>query len=416
MVMAVAVPERTDAGVVSSDGRMRVWVARSDPAMTRAARAARRLEHLAEWRAGIERLNHYEPGYPYDIAHEYGPEWTTDPDYGPDGVHLCEFDEDGALYADDKRPQAIEVYMRDTAEDRVGRRVVYQSGYGFVKEIAIRLKRYTAQGDPANVVKPDLLVMPSEADLDPALIPEDRQPRPDDAVPELILEILSKSTAAKDLNDKRLLYETLGVHEYLVYDLGGKRRDGSPRELLMFRIDTDGAYRAVPADPGLSEPEAQAYWSDVFNAHIRFRPDAEEWREDIRDLPDEAQPPPCFQWYDPTEGRWRDRASDREYEQKRLLQEREAHGEARGEARGETRGEARVAVSVVRDLLGDLLASADLDRIEQHWFRAGPPKDLMVAVRSVLEAPREWRSLLGIPPDSGDDAQSPGHPSPGGGR
>lgn len=404
--MAVAVPERTGAGVSFSNGRMRVWVVRDDPAMTRAARAARtawRLEHLAEWRAGIQGLDHYEPGYPYDIAHEYGPEWTTDPDYGSSGVHLFEFDEDGVLTSPDKRPQAIELYMRDTAEDLVGRRVVYQSQYGFDKEIAVRLKRYTAQGDPANFVKPDLLVMPSEADLDPALIPADRQPRPDDAVPELILEILSKSTAAKDLNDKRLLYEMLGVHEYLVYDLGGKRWDGSPRELLLFRIDAAGVYRDVPADPGLSEPEVQVYWSNVFNAHIRFRPDAQEWREDFRDLPDEVQPPPCFQWYDPTEGRWRDRASDREYEQKLLLQEREA------------RGEARVAVLVMRDLLGDSLASADLDRVEQHWFRTGPPTDLMVAVRSVQEAPREWRSLLGISPDS-DDAREPDNPISEGGR
>ena len=266
---------------------------------------------VAEWQRDLESQAHYAPGYAYDV------DWTTDPDYGPRGIHLFEFDEDGVPCPDDERPQAIELHMRDTARDRVGHRVVYQTRYGFVPEIAARLGLRTRQGRPSNTVKPDLIVMPSEEDLDPARMPEDRQPRPDDAVPELVLEILSESTATRDQEDKRRLYEYLGVREYLLYDLGGKRWDHSPRALLVYRLE-GGTYRRVPADSGLSELRAQAFRSDVFDAYIRLLPDPREGSREFGELPDQQRLPPVFQWYDSAQGRWRDRASD---ERDRIRQE-----------------------------------------------------------------------------------------------
>ncbi len=50
------------------------------------------------------------------------------------------------------------------------------------------------------------------------------------------------------------LYQTLGIHECLAYDLGGKRWPSSPRELWLYRLE-DGVYHEVPADPKLSVPE-----------------------------------------------------------------------------------------------------------------------------------------------------------------
>ena len=280
----------------------------ADLYMTREARAERtvwRRAHLAEWQAGIERLDHYDPGHAYDIAHEYELDWTTDPDYGAEGVHLVEFDEDGVYYPPDERAHTIEHYMCDTARDRVGHRVASQGIYRFVEEVAVELKRYTAQDQPANSVKPDLIVMPSEDDLDPSRIPEDRQPRPDDPVPELILEILSESTAARDLDGKLRLYEMLGVHEYMVYDLGGKRGAHSPRELILYRLEA-GAYHRVPIEPDLSEPETPAYRSEVFDAPIRMLPDPRENDVDMQNRPERRRPAPVFQWYDTHQGRWRD--------------------------------------------------------------------------------------------------------------
>ena len=55
-------------------------------------------------------------------------------------------------------------------------------------------------------------------------------------VPPLVMEVVSEGSANRDLNYKMHLYAAAGVSEYLVCDLGGKRRSRSPRELLMYRL------------------------------------------------------------------------------------------------------------------------------------------------------------------------------------
>lgn len=345
----------------------------ADSSMTREARVQRvawRLDHLDIWQAQIETLLHYQPWYPYDIAHEYEYDWTTDPDYCAEGIALFEFDENGMLQNQDERSQSIETHMRDTARDRVGRRVVYQTGYVFVPEIAVQLGRYTAQGKPANAVKPDLIVMPSEEDLyvDESLSPEERGPHPDDPVPELVLEILSESTAQTDLNEKRLIYETLGVHEYLVYDLGGKRAPDSPRALLLYRLDADGRYRSA-------QPDAEdTHWSDVFNARIRMQPAAGDT------VGTEA---PVFQWYDQEKGYWRDHASDKQ---------RESHAE--GRAAGRAEGEVHMALRML-----DRVLPPDADRvaIEDRWTQHGLPDNIDDLVFQVMTNPGRWREILDMP-------------------
>ncbi len=185
--------------------------------------------------------------------------------------------------------------------------------------------------------------MPSAEDLDRSRLPEDRRARPDDSVPELVLEILSESTAAQDLGDKQRLYQTLGIHEYLVYDLGGKRSLGSPRELWQYRLE-DGVYHEVPADPKLSVQKAQAFPSELFNATVRILPDPRENDAEMRKLPERRRPAPLFQWYDEERGYWRDHASDKLREQ-----------EDRGIPIGLAAERAEQAISVLRALLGDAL-------------------------------------------------------------
>ena len=51
-----------------------VPVAVNDPHMTPALREAllaQRLIHVDQWQAGLKQLPHFNPAYPYDIAHEY---------------------------------------------------------------------------------------------------------------------------------------------------------------------------------------------------------------------------------------------------------------------------------------------------------------------------------------------------------
>ena len=58
-----------------------------------------------------------------------------------------------------------------------------------------------------SVYQPDLVIV-----CDPALI----TPRGIEGVPDLVVEILSPSTALRDLNHKRRAYEAAGVPEYLI--------------------------------------------------------------------------------------------------------------------------------------------------------------------------------------------------------
>ena len=369
-----------------------VWDRYADPTMTRAAREKRiawRLDHLDEWQRD---LAHYDPRYAYDIAHEYDHDWTTDPNYGPRAIDLFEFDDDGIPYRDDARPQAIEVHMRDTVRELVGHRVVYQARYGFVEEIAEKLGLRTRQGRPANTVRINLIVMPSEEDLLDDQGP-DRRPKPDDPVPELVLEIPSESTTTRDLDDKRRLYEALGVREYLVYDLGGKRGPGSPRELLLYRLEGE-AYQQMAPGQKLSASDPDIHWSYVFGACIRFLPDMRENTEKFRKLPEGHQPPPRFQWWDATETRWRDCETDAE-----IVWERNRIARERGQAVQER---TNTALDLLHAHLGSELATAHLNRIGAVWHRDGPPTDVVDRILKVRETPDAWHALL-LPDESDDD-------------
>jgi Uma2 family endonuclease len=66
---------------------------------------------------------------------------------------------------------------------------------------------------PSGVFIPDLLVI-----CDPARI----SARGIEGPPDLVVEILSPSTAGKDLTRKRWAYEAAGVPEYLVVDPEGR--------------------------------------------------------------------------------------------------------------------------------------------------------------------------------------------------
>ena len=376
-----------------------------DATMTRAAREERivwRLEHLAAWQHDLESLAHFNPDYPYDVAHEYDHDWTTDPDYGAEGVHFSEFEEDGVLIDDDSRPSRLREHMLDTARDRIGRRTLTGATYVFLPQQIAHLKLTTRQGSPVDRVKPDLVVMPSETDLLEANDPTPgRTAKLDDPVP-LVLEILSKTTATRDLDTKRHLYEILGVGEYLVYDLGGKRWPGSPRELLMYRL-VDGAYEAVAPLMKTSASEPDTVWSGVFDTHIRFLPDAREDAEEFRHLPEGHRPSPRFQWYAPEEGRWRDTETDAEHERNRIVQERDQATQERTD----------MTIDMMREFLGSELEPEHLDWIEEVWRGNGPPTDAARRVRTVLQTPHEWRFLLGLPPDNdhGSD-RTPTPPGP----
>ncbi len=60
-----------------------------------------------------------------------------------------------------------------------------------------------------DVVQPDLLVVCDPAKITPSHV---------EGPPDLVVEILSPNTSAKDLREKKVLYERVGVKEYVVVD------------------------------------------------------------------------------------------------------------------------------------------------------------------------------------------------------
>lgn len=342
--------------------------------MTRRARRARaklRLTHRAEWQCYIEGLHHYNPDYPYDVNHEYLDDWTSDPDYAVDAVSIREYDGNGVrLYTEPGGLSKIQTSAEHAVGTLLGNRVAWGFRVFFDEEVAMDLDLITGQGIPKNAVVPDLVVLPRQMELPPDQERpfDDRSLRVDrgDPVPELVMEVLSRGTADKDLGDKKRLYELLGIGEYLVYDTGGQRADDSPAELMVFRLE-NGAYRQLESDPQMSEPEKPAFFSEVFGTHIRMN--GADW-EMAR-----------FQWHDPVGSRWRDNETDKE-EQYRA------------------EGAMEVTVAVLHKFLRTKLAQPKRRRIEAFWREHGLPPDALDRILAVLRTPKEWRSLMVAPDGS----------------
>jgi Uma2 family endonuclease len=101
------------------------------------------------------------------------------------------------------------------------------------------------EGDPSKVVCPDIYVV---FGVDPA-------PRRvwktwvEGLAPQLIIELLSRSTSANDLGPKRKLYERLGVREYFTYDLLGEL---PPPRLRGWRLRGNN-FAQIDLEPGFSQ-------------------------------------------------------------------------------------------------------------------------------------------------------------------
>ena len=352
----------------------------TDPTMTRAARTARGAHRRAApeaWRLELRDLYHYTSEYPYDPDHEYAWDWTTDPDYGTDSVRLFRFDADGVMDVPDKRTGDILYAAFHTASHKLGN--------GVERKTAVH---YRAADGVVRQVVPALTVLPQAGILGMAT-GRDRALRlhRGDPPPTLALEILPFGGMQRDLEDRLRLYAELGIREYLVYDLGGKRRQGSPRELLMFRQE-NGVYRQAEPKPKETDADPDEHWSDVFGACIRMMPDP---REASSEKPEEYRPTPRLQWWDPERNRWRDRETDAEVKQDRLVRDNDRVMRERDQS---TQERTNMAIATMRGLLSRKLAPADLDRVEEAWRRDNPPTNAVDRILKVQEAPNAWRSLL----------------------
>ncbi len=381
---AVEVRKQTPAATLVANGRETapvVPISVDEPGMTRERRAALialRRTHVVQWRAGLKQLPHFDPVFPYDIVHEYGLNWTTDPDYGHDAVKYLGINEDGTVSPEKLKNKLLQVVIVRTLLAVLGRRTVADSRLHFGPELGAAAGLYTELGEPSIRVEPDLMVLAPGTELSDRQIWDtiyDVHVDTGDPVPVLVGEILSDSTAARDLDGKRRLYETLGITEYVLCDvLGGLLNPDAPHSppgMVLYRLE-DGVYResrAAGTDPSV-------FRSDVLGAPVRLLPpqDPVRAREDFR-----------FQWRDGGQGRWRDPSTDKEHEQEHNSRERET----------------KIAAAALYRFLPEL-PRPSLDQIAAHWREHGLPDNVMDRILAVRETPGAWQALL--LPDADPDA------------
>ena len=154
------------------------------------------------WWAAIRALTHYDPAYEYDD------DYTTDPDYGVDGV----------VYLTSEPHKFFLASFKDTVEARRGRCAP--------REFTVHLSDAVRQvlgpdhefRNKGHLV-PDVAVLP---EVFPPGEPLPRVCRLDmDPPPLLVLEVLPESTWRADLGPKRDTYAAMGIAEYWLYDPEG---------------------------------------------------------------------------------------------------------------------------------------------------------------------------------------------------
>ena len=371
----------------------------TDAAVARAARQWRtawRVAHPEAWRRELEGLPHYEPGYTYNESHEYGDDWTTDPDYAAGEIHRACFNKDDFVTPSGPDHSPLIGILRTELRRRHGPgqalRVLNEPDYYFPAALGKRLGLTTPGGQPSTMVRPDLVVLPEG--WDDSMLPQSRVLRTDDRhpVPVLVAEVLSHSTEDRDKAKKRTLYAALGVPEYLLID-PGRTADGRdavrPPSLALHRLQADGQYG--PAATG------GVVHSVACDTDLRMLPS-----------PDPSMAP-VFQWRDPETGRWRDLETDHALALTEGREEGRAEGHAKGReegraegrAEGREEGRAEERLELVLRLLDRVLpANADQTDLTRHWTTHGVPDNIDDLMFAVMAEPDRWREILGIPPDS----------------
>ncbi len=124
--------------------------------------------------------------------------------------------------------EALNDYFRDDPN-------VYVAGNLFV---------YFVEGDPSQVVAPDIFVVKGVPKGDRRFF----QVWKEGKAPDVVFELTSRRTRYEDLGAKKGIYELLGVQEYFLFDpLGEYLRP----PLMTFRLTPEG-YRRVEEEPPVS--------------------------------------------------------------------------------------------------------------------------------------------------------------------
>ena len=360
----------------------------TDAATAQAARRRRTRWRLAfpdAWRGQLEQLSHYDPEYVYDEGHEYEADWTSDPDYPIE--RRREYDKDGFLVPPHIWHTPYITFILMALGDLFGRAglglTVSEPELHFASETALDLFLLTDGGKPKTQVQPDVAVLSAAAEYAKhRVLHTDRG----EAIPDMVVEVVSPTSVERDRDEKFRLYAQLGVREYLLVDLGIPEEAPQPEDLRLelFRLQDNGSYAL--AEAVAYGPPYKSIHSRVCDTSLRIGP------------PVPGASFPIFQWYDADQDLWRDTLSDKFAEgQVKGRTEGRVEGHTEGLAEGRVAERLAMAVAMLDWVLPE--ATAVRARIMRHWQQAPPPPDVVDRLRTMQATPDRWRELLGIPAD-----------------
>ncbi len=273
-------------------------------------------------------------------------DWTTDPTYRIDGVRLYRFDREGFPIP----PGSFRSWFLDLVLQTLclvqGRRVCREPDLHYPSWQGEDLGLLTQGANPASW----------SCRIWRSCLRRGRWPRRGSVrcrsassvwmgtTPhrELVVEVVSPSTEAKDFEDNLSLHAAMGIPEDLLVDTGEFKTE--PHMWLFRRAETDGACHVAESGLALT----------ACGAPMRLRPAA---------VPGNV---PVFQCQDPETRHWHDY-----------------------EGSIERRGEVHTVLPS--------LPSTDRARIEASWQEAGLPADAVQRILSLQGEPERWPELLETP-------------------
>ena len=144
---------------------------------------------------------------------------------------------------------------------------------------------YYVEGDPRFSVSPDALVIKGVRQYRRRVVKLWEEGR----APQVIFEVISRSTRQEDRGRKRRLYAELGVREYYMYDPTGDYLDPRLQAWMLAEDTANGpAYREMPLltdEPGYLSPELGLEVRLRHDSSLGLRdPASGEWLEAIAEM------------------------------------------------------------------------------------------------------------------------------------
>ena len=158
------------------------------------------LAFLSMWRTHLEALPHYDPTYAYDERYDYEDDWISDPDYRRSIPHFRTCDRESFIEPQVRHNDFIAWLVR-TLQAAFGLRVLREPDLHCSLQASEDVAFLTAGGQPKLKVQPDAVVLSHALDTDREYSKREHNIRLDqsDALPGLVVEVLSYSTEDNDL-------------------------------------------------------------------------------------------------------------------------------------------------------------------------------------------------------------------------